>query len=63
MTAEQNLRLLREIDANREFILMAYRQNPQLLERAEPRIRQLFDQPVDLKLADRRGHELKGNEA
>jgi hypothetical protein len=42
LTAEQNYRLLQEIDANRRFILMAYRQNPKLLERAEPRIRQLF---------------------
>jgi hypothetical protein len=42
LTAEQNYRLLQEIEANRVFILMAYRQNPKLLERAEPRIRQLF---------------------
>ena len=42
LTAEQNYRLLQEIEANRAFILMAYRQNPKLLERAEPRIRQLF---------------------
>ena len=45
MTAEQNYRLLLEIEANRNFILMAYRQNPALLARAEPRIRQLFDLP------------------
>lgn len=43
MTGEQNLRLLREIEANRAFLLMAYRQNPALLARAEPRIRQLFE--------------------
>lgn len=42
LTAERNYRLLQEIEANRAFILMAYRQNPKLLERAEPRIRQLF---------------------
>lgn len=42
MNAEQNLRLIREIEANREFLLMAYRQNPALLARAEPRIRELF---------------------
>ena len=42
LTAEQNYHLLQEIEANRAFILMAYRQNPKLLERAEPRIRQLF---------------------
>jgi hypothetical protein len=35
MTAEQNYRLLQEIDANRRFILMAYLQNPKLLERAD----------------------------
>lgn len=43
MTGEQNLRLLREIEANREFLLMVYRQNPALLAKAEPRIRQLFE--------------------
>lgn len=42
MTGEQNLRLIREIEANREFLLMAYRQNLALLARAEPRIRALF---------------------
>jgi hypothetical protein len=42
MNAEQNLRLIREIEANRAFLLMAYRQNPALLARAEPRIRELF---------------------
>jgi len=43
MTAEENLRLIREIEANRAFLLETYRQNPALLERAEPRIRQLFE--------------------
>lgn len=43
MNAEQNYRLLREIEANREFLLMAYRQNPELLAHAELRIRQLFE--------------------
>jgi hypothetical protein len=42
MSAESNLRLLREIEANRAFILAAYQQNPDLLARAEPRIRQLL---------------------
>lgn len=45
MTPEQNYRLLEEIEANRRFILMAYLQNPELLERAEERIRQIFDMP------------------
>ena len=31
MTAEQNYRLLQEIEANRKFILLAYQQNPKLL--------------------------------
>ena len=43
MTADQNYRLLQEIEANRKFILMAYLQNPKLLEQAEARIKQLFD--------------------
>lgn len=43
--AERNYRLLQEIDANRRFLLMAYRQNPKLLAQAEARIRQLFEQP------------------
>lgn len=43
MTADDNLRLIREIEANREFLLAAYRQNPALLARAEPRIRELFE--------------------
>lgn len=42
MTAEDNLRLIREIEVNRAFLLGAYRQNPALLERAEARIRELF---------------------
>lgn len=42
-TAEQNFQLLKEIEANRLFLLMAYEQNPKLLENAEPRIKQLFE--------------------
>lgn len=42
MNAERNLSLLREIEANRRFLLMAYRDNPALLARAEPRIREWF---------------------
>ena len=45
MTAEQNYRLLQEIEANRQFLLTAYQQNPRLLERAEPRIREIFEVP------------------
>jgi len=42
-TAEQNFQLLQEIEANRDFLLSAYEQNPELLKHAEPRIKQLFD--------------------
>lgn len=45
MTAEQNYRLLLEIEANRNFILMAYQQNPALLARADSSIRQAFGLP------------------
>ena len=40
MTAEQNYRLLQEIDANRRFLLLALQGNPKLLARAEERVRQ-----------------------
>ncbi len=43
MTGEQNLQLIREIEANRDFLLSTYRQNPRLLARVEPRIRQLLE--------------------
>ena len=43
MTGEQNLGLLRQIEANREFLLMVLSQNPALLARAEPRIRELLE--------------------
>lgn len=35
MTAEQNYRLLEEIDKNRRFLLLAYRSNPALQALAE----------------------------
>lgn len=41
LSGEDNYKLLQEIQANRDFILQAYRQNPELLKHAEPRIRQL----------------------
>jgi MSHA pilin protein MshD len=43
MTAEQNYQLLLSIEANRRFLLQAYQQNPKLLERAEARIKEIFD--------------------
>jgi len=42
MTANENLRLLEEIQANRAFILAAYSQNAELLQRADERIRALL---------------------
>ncbi|MDO8813140.1 MAG: type II secretion system protein [Gallionella sp.] len=42
-TAEQNYLLLQAIEANRRFILMAYQQNPQLLERADARTKQVLE--------------------
>jgi hypothetical protein len=52
MTGEQNLGLIRQIEANREFLLTVLSQNPALLARAEPRIRQLLE---PLSVADRQG--------
>jgi hypothetical protein len=43
MNAEQNYRLLQGIDANRRFLLQAYRDNPDLQSRAEPEVRRLLD--------------------
>jgi hypothetical protein len=45
LTAEENYRLLQEIQANRDFILQVFKENPTLLEYAEPRIRLLFGLP------------------
>ncbi|MFA7293131.1 MAG: hypothetical protein WC023_12905 [Rhodocyclaceae bacterium] len=42
LNAEQNRRLLQEIDANRRFLLLAYRSNPQLLAREDERLRQML---------------------
>ena len=50
MTAEENYRLLQEIEANRAFILAAYLQNPQLLEQAEDRIKLLLQAPEAQKV-------------
>ncbi len=43
MNAEQNYRLLQGIDANRRFLLQAYRDNSDLQARAEPEVRRLLD--------------------
>lgn len=42
MTAEEAVAVIRRIDEARCFMLAVYRDNPQLLARAEPRIRALF---------------------
>lgn len=44
-TAQQNLLLLQEIEANRQFLLDIYQQNPALLKKTESRIQSLF-QPL-----------------
>lgn len=56
MNADDNLRLIREIEANRAFLLAAYRQNPALLATAEPRIRALLE-PLPAWEAARAGAE------
>ena len=43
LTPEENLQLLLEIEANREFILLAYESNPDLLAKADPEIKRLFE--------------------
>lgn len=43
MIGEQSLKLIREIEANRDFLLTVLGQNSTLLARAEPRIRQLLE--------------------
>jgi len=45
LTAEENLRLLQEIEANRAFILLAYQSDPALLATADEQIRRLFAAP------------------
>ncbi len=43
LTPEENLMLLREIEANRAFILLAYQSDPVLLKLADPEVRRLFE--------------------
>lgn len=40
MSPEQNYQLLMNIDAHRRFILQACCDNPDLMKKAEPRVRQ-----------------------
>jgi hypothetical protein len=51
MTADENLRLIRKIEADRAFLLAAYQQNPELMARAEARIRELFE-PLPVATGD-----------
>ncbi|OGA02280.1 MAG: hypothetical protein A3H35_04190 [Betaproteobacteria bacterium RIFCSPLOWO2_02_FULL_62_17] len=43
LSADENFKLLREIEANRAFILLAYQSDPELLKRADPEIRRHFE--------------------
>lgn len=52
MTAEENYRLIQEIDANRCFLLLAYRSNPHLVERADARTRALLGLPVGKEFSE-----------
>ncbi|MBI5108508.1 MAG: hypothetical protein HZA62_07145 [Rhodocyclales bacterium] len=42
MSGEQNLALIRQIEQHRAFLLTILSQNPVLLARAEPRVRELL---------------------
>lgn len=46
-SAEENLRLLEVMDANRRFMIAALLSNPDLLARAEPRLREWLASPAD----------------
>lgn len=46
MTAEENYRLLCEIEANRFMLLQAYQQNPHLLAHADEQIRRIFNSDI-----------------
>ncbi len=45
------MQLLRELETNRAFLLLAYRSNPALLKHADPEIRRLFEIEDHQKLA------------
>lgn len=51
MTGEQNLGLIRQIEECREFLLTVLSQNPALLARADPRVRELLE-PLPVAEAD-----------
>jgi hypothetical protein len=58
MTGEQNLSLIRQIEEHRAFLLTILNQNPALLMRAEPRIRQLME-PLPVVEGDGQGDKGK----
>lgn len=58
MTGEQNLGLIRQIEEHRAFLLTVLSQNPALLARAEPRVRELM-KPLPLAEADAQQIEAK----
>jgi hypothetical protein len=43
MSGEENLALIRQIEEHRAFLLTILSQNPVLLARAEPRVRELLE--------------------
>ena len=43
MTGEDNLGVIRQIEEHRAFLLTVLSQNPALLARAEPRVRELLE--------------------
>ena len=49
LTPEENLLLLRQIEENRAFILLAYQSDPAMLKVAEPQIRRLFEIPDETR--------------
>ncbi len=59
LTAEENLLLLQEIEANRAFMLLAYQSDPALLKLADPEIRRLFENVDDQPL----GQNVGGDQA
>ena len=56
MTGEENLNLIRQIEEHREFLLTVLSQNPALLARAEPRVRELMEPLPDMGAADQSPH-------
>lgn len=62
LTPEENLKLLREIEANRAFILLAYQSDPALLKVADPQIRRLFENVQEAPREEPNGAGQDGSE-